>query len=62
MGPMGAPPADEAAEGEAQQGQEEPVKDAGLGEMFLRAHARNAGSQDMFELGTQQRWKKQIKT
>jgi hypothetical protein len=59
---MEAPPADEAAEGEAQRGQEEPVEDAGLGEMFLRARARNAGSQDIFEPGTQKRWKKQIKT
>ena len=53
---MEAPPADEAAEGEAQQGREKPVKDVGLGEMFLRARAGNAESQDIFEAGTQKRW------
>ena len=59
---MEAALADEAAEGEAQQGQEEPVEDAGLGEMFLRARARNAGSQDIFEPGALKRWTEQIKT
>ena len=57
-GPSGMPPADEAAEGEAQQGQEEPVEDAGPGEKHLRTHVGNVDSQGISELGVPKRQKR----